>query len=97
MTISDLSSHIAKRVHNFVGREWAFPEIDRWLADPNGLCYLIIAGETGVGKTTAVRLTEVSKGYVPSPDGFQLVTLDLSAYHFSAAFPFLSACIVYCC
>jgi hypothetical protein len=51
---------IAHRAANFVGREWVFRAIDRWLADADGPHYFVITGEPGVGKTTlAARLVQI--------------------------------------
>jgi hypothetical protein len=64
-------SIIADRTRDFVGREWVFAEIDRWLADPEGPPFFLITGEPGIGKSAiAARLTQVR---------------DLAAYHFCIA------------
>lgn len=71
MTTLDFSAYIADRTRDFVGREWVFAEIDRWLVDPDTPCYFIITGEPGIGKTAiAGRLTQIR---------------NLDAYHFCIA------------
>jgi hypothetical protein len=58
----DFAPHIADLSKGFVGREWVFDEINRWLADPAGAAFLIITGEPGVGKSAiAARFTQVSQ------------------------------------
>ena len=47
----DFSTYIADRTRDFVGREWIFAEIDRWLEDPAAPRYFIITGEPSIGKT----------------------------------------------
>jgi len=67
----DFSTYITEHTRNFVGREWVFAEIDRWLADPEAPRYFIVTGEPGVGKTAiAARLTQIR---------------DLTATHFCIA------------
>ena len=46
-TIFDFSDYITDRTRDFIGREWVFAEIDRWLADPDAPRYFIITGEPG--------------------------------------------------
>ena len=67
----DFSAYITDRTRDFVGREWVFAEIDRWLATPDAPHYFIITGEPGIGKTAiAARLTQIR---------------DLAATHFCIA------------
>lgn len=67
----DFSAYITDRTRDFVGREWVFAEIDRWLAAPEAPRYFIITGEPGIGKTAiAARLTQIRH---------------LDAYHFCIA------------
>ncbi|MEG3918531.1 AAA family ATPase [Microcoleus sp. T3_A4] len=55
----------------FIGREWVFEEIDRWLQKENER-FFILTGEPGVGKSAiAARLTQLR--------------LDIAAYHFCIA------------
>jgi Cdc6-like AAA superfamily ATPase len=55
------SAYITDRTRDFVGREWVFAEIDRWLADSDAPRYFIITGEPGIGKTAiAMRLMRLS-------------------------------------
>lgn len=49
--IPEFSDLITRYTADFVGREWVFVEIDRWLADPHAPRYFIITGEPGIGKT----------------------------------------------
>lgn len=56
----DFSAYISERTRDFVGREWVFAEIERWLADPAAPRYFILTGEPGIGKTAlAARLTQI--------------------------------------
>jgi hypothetical protein len=51
---------IAERTRDFTGREWVFAEIDRWLSDPEGARFFILAGEPGIGKSAiAARLAQI--------------------------------------
>ena len=71
MTAFDFSGYITDRTHDFVGREWVFDAIARWLDDLDGPRYFIITGEPGIGKTAiATRLTQV---------------YDIAAHHFCTA------------
>ncbi|MDE5831394.1 MAG: TerD family protein [Desulfovibrio sp.] len=38
----------------FVGREWLFEEIEKWLAEPDGRNVFCVTGEPGVGKSALV-------------------------------------------
>lgn len=59
-TTFDFSAYIADRTRDFVGREWVFAEIDRWLADRAAPRFFILAGEPGIGKTAiAARLAQI--------------------------------------
>lgn len=65
----DFQSDIQRLTQNFVGREWFFEEVDRWLATAQPRVMLLTANP-GVGKSAiAARLTEVRAS-------------NLLAYHF---------------
>jgi tetratricopeptide (TPR) repeat protein len=67
----DLTSYATELTRGFIGRQWVFAEIDRWLAAADGPRYFIITGEPGIGKTViAARLTQL---------------YDLAAIHFCIA------------
>ena len=71
MTAIDFSGYIAEKTKDFVGREWVFEAIAKWLAGPSAPRFFIITGEPGIGKTAiAAQLTQL---------------YDLSAYHFCIA------------
>jgi hypothetical protein len=68
----DFKSDIQRLTQGFVGREWVFAEIDRWLANPRSPTFFIITGEPGIGKSAiAARLTQRRD--------------DIGAYHFCHA------------
>jgi hypothetical protein len=68
----DFKPDIQRLTQGFVGREWVFAEIDRWLANPAGPTFFIITGEPGIGKSAiAARLTQRRA--------------DIGAYHFCLA------------
>ena len=58
--ILNFPAFIADRTRDFIGREWVFAKIDRWLADHDGPSFFILTGEPGVGKSAiAARLTRI--------------------------------------
>ncbi|NIN67148.1 MAG: AAA family ATPase, partial [Anaerolineae bacterium] len=87
MTILDFTVYIAERTEYFVGREWVFSAIDRWLADPTASQFFLLTGEPGIGKTAiAARLVQFSQGEVASPVGIvHLKDGFLGAHHFCSA------------
>ena len=62
---------IERLTGDFVGREWVFEQIDKWIHDSNET-FFILTGEAGVGKSAiAARLTQIRD--------------DIAAYHFCIA------------
>lgn len=59
-------SLISDKTKDFVGRsDWLFPQISKWLSDPNGSRYFLITGKAGTGKSAiAARLWEISEGKI---------------------------------
>jgi len=50
---------IERLTADFVGREWVFAAVERWLADPDGSRFFILTGEPGAGKSAiAARLAQ---------------------------------------
>lgn len=87
VTNLDFSAYITDRTRDFVGREWVFAEIDRWLADLDAPRFFIITGEPGIGKTAiAAQLTQFSDDTVAPPSNLaRLGSGFLSAIHFCSA------------
>jgi len=83
----DFFDYIVDRTKDFTGREWVFAEIDRWLADEDGVKYFLLTGEPGSGKTAiAARLAQFSLGVVqPSKNCLQISSGFLAADHFCQA------------
>ena len=69
--VLDFSAFIADRTRGFIGREWAFAEVDKWLATLSGPHFFLITGSPGSGKSAvAARLTQIR---------------EVAAYHFCMA------------
>jgi DNA replication protein DnaC len=49
------TSDIARLTENFMGRQWVFDDIDRWLRESEQR-FFILTGEPGVGKSAIARL-----------------------------------------
>ena len=50
LTALDFTSNISRLTENFMGRQWIFDEIDRWLKESEQR-FFILTGEPGVGKS----------------------------------------------
>jgi hypothetical protein len=79
-----LSSDLAERAKDFVGREWILKDLHEWLGREKGSRFFLIKGEPGSGKTAmSVRLVQLSQGLVSPPDNLPgLQPGWLSAAHF---------------
>ena len=57
----DFSAYIAERTRNFIGSEWVFAEVDKWLVEPDGARVFLLTGGPGSGKRAdAARLAQMS-------------------------------------
>lgn len=81
--IPDFSDLIVDRTKDFIGREWVFAKIDRWLADPKGARVFLLIGGPGSGKMAlAARLAQTSLGEVLASDYSRLGPGCLAFAHF---------------
>lgn len=82
--VLDFSGYITDRAHGFVGREWVFAAIQKWLVAPSPTPFLLLTGEPGSGKTAiSARLAQFSSGEAAAPAGLtELHPGFLSAFHF---------------
>jgi hypothetical protein len=83
----DFSGYVADRTRDFIGREWIFEALDRWLAEEDGPRIFLITGDPGSGKTAvAARLCQISQGGVAAPSGLTwLAPGFVAASHFCSA------------
>jgi|GEM_PF-6722185 len=82
--VLDFSGYITDRAQGFVGREWVFAAIQKWLVAPSPTPFFLLTGEPGSGKTAiSARLAQFSSGEAAAPAGFtELHPGFLSAFHF---------------
>jgi hypothetical protein len=77
----DFSEYAVERTRDFIGREWVFREIDKWLEDPAGSRVFLLVGGPGTGKTAILaRLAQFSLGQA-SPDGCTRLAPGFLVYH----------------
>lgn len=61
--ITDFSSYITEKTNGFVGRQWVFDEISRFLED-NTKGYFFLRGDPGIGKTSLAAQMVKQNGYL---------------------------------
>src|SRR5271154_2210936 len=63
----DFSDHFEAVASGFVGREWLFDRVERWIARPSGRLLLLVGGP-GTGKTAFIaRLASARRDIVATP------------------------------
>jgi len=82
----DYTELIADRAREFIGREWVFAAIDRWLADPAGQHVFFLGGGPGSGKSAiAAQLVRRARGEVVADAYPALAKTGLAFYQFCQA------------
>jgi WD40 repeat protein len=83
---TDFASFIQERTNSFVGREWVFFQLNKWLANPAESRAFLIVGGPGTGKSAIMaRLSQFSQETVET-NGYSHLKLGfLSYYHFCQA------------
>ena len=61
--IRDYAHFIEEKTHGFIGRQWVFDEVDRFMNEnPRGYCFII--GDPGIGKSALAAQMVKQNGYV---------------------------------
>lgn len=81
------AQYASEHTDDFVGREWVFKRLHRWLADRQAVRFFVIQGNPGSGKTAiAARIFQFSSGAIAAQVIRPLLRRDvLSAAHFCYA------------
>ena len=83
----DVTTFAQEHAARFVGRDWVFTRIDRWLESERAARFFIISGLPGTGKSAiAARLFCYSAGILAPPEDAKGIRAGcLSAAHFCSA------------
>lgn len=72
--LQEIARFLPAAVPGFVGRDWVFQEVDRWLQEPAGARYFLLTGRPGCGKSAiAARLWDWSSGRASAPTGLSRI------------------------